>query len=652
MKKFYFKKCGRVTTVFLLLLTLGFQVAKAQLPAQEDRMRLIEERLKILSGTVQGLNQKVQLSMSGASAQEFLRALAQSNNLNINIDPQLNFKIYNNFTNETALNVLLFLAKEHNLDINMIGSIMSIRAVQEPRLSIPPREIKVRYNGPNNTLSLELNNDTLGQVARRITQLSQKNVVVPVALLTKTVTAFFSDAPFDVALEKLAYANNLKLTQTADNVYIFQALGENEELFINSDRNTDVRRNPRPSVSAQGAGGGTFSVYSKNSAAGKLLTVDAANSPIIDLVKSASQEAGINYFIYSDIKGTITTKVSNITFNGFLTSMFQGTDYTYRIDNGIYLIGERRLEGLRSNKVIQLQNRSVDTVQSMIPTEWRKGVEIKEFREQNTLLLSGSSPQIMEIENYIKQIDRLVPMVLIEVTLMDIRKGKTVSTGIKAGVSDSVTTGGTILPGIDYTFGAKSINDFLSRLGKNNSVNLGRVTPNFYVSLNALEANNNAEVRQVPKLSTLNGHTAKLSIGSKRYYSTKTQNVLGSFTPQTVVTEQFTAVDASLNIDIQPIVSGDDQVTLNISVDISDFIGNPPLNAPPPTSTSKFVSIIRAKNEDMIVLGGLERTENSESGSGIPLLARIPILKWFFSSREKTTSKVVTVVFIKPTIMY
>jgi type IV pilus assembly protein PilQ len=119
-----------------------------------------------------------------------------------------------------------------------------------------------------------------------------------------------------------------------------------------------------------------------------------------------------------------------------------------------------------------------------------------------------------------------------------------------------------------------------------------------------------------------------------------------------VVTEQFTEVNANLEIDIRPVVSGDDQVTLNIKVNISDFIGSPPLNAPPPKSTSKFSSIIRAKNEDMIVLGGLERTESTESGSGIPVLSRIPILKWLFSSREKANNKVVTLVFIKPTILY
>jgi type IV pilus assembly protein PilQ len=622
----------------------------AQTNTGADRLKLVEERLKNLSVTVPGLNEKVHLSVSDVSAQEFLRALAQSNNLNINIDPQLNFKIFNNFTNETALNVLLFLTKEHNLDINLIGSIMSVTKVPEIRPVVLPKQITASYNSSNNTLNLELNADTLSVVARKITQISQKNLVIPTHLLNHKVTAFLSNAPFDLALEKLAFANNLKIVKTADNVYIFQSLLDGEELYINEDKNTDVRRTLRPASAGGTASGGTYTLTGKSSAAGRLLSVDASNTAIIDLVKSASQEAGINYFIYADLKGSVTSKLKEITYNGFLSTLFQGTDYTYRVENGVYLIGDRKIEGLRANKVVQLQYRSIDTIQSMIPVEWKKGVEIKEFREQNTLLLSGSAPQINEIETFIKQIDRLVPMVLIEVTLVDVRKGKTVRTGIRAGIADSVKSGGTLLPGIEYNFGASALNDLLSKLGRNSSFNLGRVTPNFYVGLSALERNDNVEVRSVPKLSTLNGHVANLTIGSKRYYVQRTQNVIPSLTAQTVVTEEFKPVEANLAINIRPIVSGNDQVTLNIDIDISDFIGTPPENAPPPTSTSKFSSIIRARNEDMIVLGGLERTEKSESGKGIPLLSRIPGLKWLFSSRERGNSKVVTLVFIRPVI--
>ncbi|MCJ0743678.1 secretin and TonB N-terminal domain-containing protein [Pedobacter montanisoli] len=639
--------------LFLFFSIAGISLSHAQGQAKTERLQQIENRLKTLSVTVPGLTQKVQLSMSGASAPEFLKALAQANNLNINIDPQLNFKVFYNFTNETPLNILLFLAKEYDLDIQLIGSIMSITRLSPAKVVLPPKNIKVNYNAATDMLGFELNNDTLSVVAKKISQASQKNVVVPTTLLNKTVSAYIAAAPFETALDKMAYANGLKLNKTSDNVFIFQALGDGEELYINNDNATAVKRNNKPQSGGGAGQGGNFNLSSRKDANGnRLLSIDALNTPILDLIKNASTEAAVNYFIYSDIKGSVTTRLNNISYDNFLTSLLQGTEYTYKREGGVYLIGERRLEGLRSHRIVQLQHRSLDTIQMMIPTEWKKGVEIKEFREQNTILLAGSAPQINEIENYIRQIDRVVPMVLIEVTLVDVRKGKSVKTGISAGVSDSVKTGGTILPGIDYTFGANSINDFLSRLGSNNSVNLGRVTPNFYVKLSALENNSNVEIRSVPKLSTLNGHTANLSIGSSRYFSQRTQNVIPSLNAQTVVTEQFTEVNANLEIDIKPIVSGDDQVTLNIKVNISDFIGNPPENAPPPKSTSKFTSLIRAKNEDMIVLGGLERTETAERGSGVPLLSRIPIIKWLFSSREKSNNKVVTLVFIKPTILY
>lgn len=616
-------------------------------------MDALEKKLVGLSAFVPGLKQKVQLGLSGASIQEFLRAVAQANQLNINVDPMLNIKVSNNFTNENALNVILFLAKNYNLEVNVIGSIITVSPYNPPviKAAYVPKVIAIKYSAAANTLSMELNSDSLVLVARKISQLSGKNVVVPVALNSKVVSGFFNEAPLETALEKLAFANELKLTKTSDNVYVFQALQEGEEVFINADKNTDVRKNLKPS--AAGAGKGTFNVSGKTDKANKLLSIDAVNTPIMDLVKSAAAETNINFFLYSELKGSISTKVNNITFDNFLTAMFNGTDYTYKVDNGVYLIGDRKLEGLRKNKVLQLQYRSVDTIMNMIPTEWKRGVDIKEFKEQNTLLLSGSAPQLAEIETYIRELDKLVPMVLIEVTLLDIRKGHTTKTGIEAGLADSVVkTKGTILSGVDMTLGAGSINNLLGKIGSNSVFNIGKVTPNFYVKLNALEANNNIEIRQVPKLATLNGHTANLSIGTTRYYVTKTQNVFSSVNTQTVFTEQFNKVDANLAIGISPVVSGDDQVTLKIKVEISDFIGTPPANAPPPTSTSKFESIIRAHNEDMIVLGGMERTEKSESGSGVPLLSRIPILKWIFSSRERTKSKVVTLVFIKPTIIY
>jgi len=637
----------RIIRIIPFLLLLNYFKSQAQ---EADRFQSLRDRLEILSVQVPGLKNKVQLALNGVSIQEFLTALAKSNGLSINIDPKLSYKVVNNFNNVTASNVLIFLAKNFDLDISLIGNIINIAPYQNPNLGVRPLKVfMVAFNPQENTLSLELENDSLYAVARKITQASGGNILVPPSLMNKKVTAFISHVAFPIALEKLAYANDLKLVRTSDNFFLFQPLEDNEELFVNGDRVTSVRKiyKTNPPLAS-----GNLGLLSRTINGQKVISLDATNAAIQDLVKAAAQEMGKNYFLYSELKGTITSHVNDITFDSFLGSLFQGTDYTFRVENGIYLLGDRKLEGLRTNSIIALQNRSIDTVQAMIPAEWKKGVEIKEFREQNTLLLSGSGPQIHELEEYIKKLDQLVPMIMIEVTLVDINKNNTTSTGIKLGSADSVKTGGTVLPGTNYTFGAPSINNFLSKLGNLTSLNLGQVNSKFYATINALQSKTNADIHSVPRLTTLNGHTATLSIGSTQYYQIQTQNVIPSVSsPTSIFTQQYNKVDANLVINIKPVVAGNDQITLGIKIEITDFVGTPPTNAPPPTSTSKFESIIRAHDGDMIVLGGLERAEEDDNSSGTPILSQIPVLKWVFSSKTKSHIKKVTLVFIKATII-
>ena len=215
----------------------------------------------------------------------------------------------------------------------------------------------------------------------------------------------------------------------------------------------------------------------------------------------------------------------------------------------------------------------------------------------------------------------------------------------------SIKTGGTFLSGLDISMNANTLNELFSSLNGNGIVNIGRVSPNFYVSLKALEDRKNIRIRSTPKLSTLNGHPATLKIGQTQYYRIETQNVIGSQTTQTVITQQFNQVNADLNIKIEPFVSGDNQVTLKVEVEFSNFTGTPTLNAPPSTATRQFKSMIRIKNEEMVILGGLEEMEKSETGSGVPLLSRIPIIKWLFSSRTKTDRNSKLIVIVKPTIV-
>jgi type IV pilus assembly protein PilQ len=583
-------------TLFILLLTalLPYNRLRAQ---TRDRTQIVQQRLDAIAVDVPGLDQKVQLMVTGISIVDYLNALAKSNKLSISIDPKLNFTIYDTFNGVTATNILVLLAQKYNLDISTVGSIIYITPFQDPTQFIKPpeKEINASYNAPDNTLSLTLTNDSLPAVARKITRLSGKNIIVPNGLQNKLVSAFIQNAPFETALEKLAYGNELKMMKTSDNFFLFQPLEENEELYVNGDKNTAVRKTFK---AANLGGHASAGILTRMINGQNLISADATNIPIADLVKQASQELNKNYSLYSELKGSITIHVNDVSYDDFLSLLLKGTDYTFHVDNGVYLIGDSKLEGLRTFKALQLQYRSIDTVVAMIPNEWKKNVEIKEFKEQNTLLLSGSGANLAEMAAFIKQLDVLVPSVMIEVTMIDINKSRTVSTGIAAGVSDSVKTGGSILPGMNFTFSTASVNNLLNGVGKVVGMNLGHVVPNFYVSLNALESLGDVDVRSVPKLTALNGHTATISIGSSLYYKNSTQSFIptNASSSSTVLTNAYIESDANMKISIKPVISGDDQITLGIKIDISDFTSIPTDGSPPPKSTSSYETSMRINN--------------------------------------------------------
>lgn len=650
------------TSLFILILSgLGSGAVQAQTPAQAQeqpgRFLLLEKRLKDLAPTVPGLNEKADLAVTDISLQDFLRGLASTHNLNLNIDPSLNQKLSDYFSDEPVIDILVYLARQFNLDYTFIGSIITIAPYNNPNANLPPppKPLLISVDTATGKITFDLRDDSLPAVAKRITMLTNRNVMVLPGLYNRKVSAYVQKLPLANALEKLAIANSFKLNVTKDSVFVLEPLGQDEEIVTKDNAppnaNYSIRR-----VSRNPASPGSSSVEVDSDNGGKrMVTLNVVNSPLKDVIRNMADQARINYFQYTELLGSATASISNMEFDKALGFILKDTKYTFNEDHGVYMIGDRRDEGLRQQKLVQLQYRSVDSIVDVIPVELRQGVEIKEFKELNGILLSGSGPQVDEIESFLRQIDKVVPMITLEVILLDVTRGRTVSTGISAGTSDSAKPGGSIIGagGLNYTLSNADINSFLANIGLNNTFNLGRVAPSFYVTLTALENNSNVQQRQTPKLSTLNGHTANLSIGNTEYYAISTQNVLGSLSPQTVVTQQFVPVEANLSIDITPYVAGDDEVTMHIAVSISNFTStSTTITQPPPTSTSKFKSIIRVRNEDMIVLGGIERTVKSESGSGWPILSRIPVLKWIFGSHTKSTSKVISVVFIKPTIYY
>lgn len=634
-----------VKYVFVLAVTLLTTFANAQ-----ERFVALESKLKDLSKDAPGLNEKIELSVNGVAIQDFVRGIATANNLNVSVDASLNTKIINNFTNVSVADVLLFLCKKYDLDIVFIGNIMSVVQYVPPAIAAPkyaPKVLKISYDKIADLLNLDLSNDSLALVAKEITKASDKNVIFAPDLSGKMVSGYIQAMPFGAALDKFAFANDLKITPTKDNFYLIEridpaATGQksgSKNSYSNSGSNAQVT-------------GLNFKVDGN-----KLITCDATNCLISDILSSVSKELKSSYFLFTEPKGNTSLNIANATYDDFLNYLFNGTDYTYKKDGSIYLIGDRNLEGLRSTKVIALKYRTVEKMIDFIPSDLKKGIDIKIFTDLNSLIVSGSQPRITELEAFLRDVDRVVPVISIEVIILDVRNSSAVSTGLSAGLGTAPKqTSGDVYPGVNMTLGANSINSVIDGINGLGIVNLGKVTANFYINLKLLETNGAIKINSTPLLATLNGHEAKMNISETRYYFEQNSNVIATTSTTTSTGITYKPLTADFSLIINPIVSGDEQITLEITVKKQSFTeataGPNGQTGPYGTSTRDFQSLIRVKNQEMIMLGGLDEESKDESGSGVPLLSRIPVIKWFFSSRNKKKNKSKLTIFIKPTVIY
>ena len=607
----------------------------------------INEKLERLSQTEKGLNNLVQINVSQISLYDFVIALSNDHQLNVSIDKSLNQRIINNFHNVKVKDVLSFLIKKYDLDVQILGKIIVIEKKKEALKGAPKKKLDILYKENEKLLSLNLNKDSLFSVAKLITNKTKQNIVLSPNVKNEVVTTFVMDKKIDFAMDMMAKSNDLTVTRNDKGYYFISKKPKEEKATIKKRGKAGSKLERTPD---------NFSIESNPDGTVNILANEVS---IMDVIYNLSKEMKKSYFLYSNLNGGSKTSFSikKATFTDVLEHILKGTKFTFKKEGDYFLIGNKTIEGMRITEVIKMKNRTIENVLKSIPQKIVSELEVKEFVELNALVVTGHFSAIEELRSFLKQIDKSVPVVQIEVIIFQYKKSHDVQTGLKAGFDKTMQTSSltNAFPTTDIQLNSSHLNKIIDTFNGFGIVNLGKVTSNFFMQLRALENNAVIDLESTPKVATLNGHEASLKIGATDYYFEQTNQILNgnnNNNDNILQSGRWKPTEANLSLKIKPFVSQDESVTLEIRVEKSSFTGRVGETAPPSKSTQQFESFIRVKNGDMILLGGLDEAEKSNSGTGTPFLSRIPIIKWFFSGRQKNKSKEKLHMFIKPTVFY
>lgn len=164
----------------------------------------------------------------------------------------------------------------------------------------------------------------------------------------------------------------------------------------------------------------------------------------------------------------------------------------------------------------------------------------------------------------------------------------------------------------------------------------------------ALEANNLADITSSPKLVVRNGGIAAISTLTDVPFPKAKFSQLG----QEVATEiSFRPVGVRMNI--IPVIAGTDSVILQVFADVSavtGFADTSPI-VTPITSTRTAVTTVYLKDGHTLVIGGLKSKTLFETETKVPILGDIPVLGFLFRSTTTNRNETTVEFHITPRIV-
>ncbi|WP_432634842.1 secretin N-terminal domain-containing protein [Candidatus Avelusimicrobium sp.] len=293
----------------------------------------------------------------------------------------------------------------------------------------------------------------------------------------------------------------------------------------------------------------------------------------------------------------------------------------------------------------------------------------------NKLIITDVAEVFPQVENILAELDIKPPQILIEAQIVEVSKTSGLSLGFEYGGSDGAMvsmTGpkrkvdleyikGQGVKGWNYIFPSKDQLNSDSSSGSGSGSSSSSSSDEgedegglldfsaFNIVLKSLLTRGEAKYLGKPKVVTLNNKTATITTSTDATVG-QTMSQSGSSSGEGMTTTSAERKRVGLTLQVTPQVNREGYVTLYVQPSYSDLVSSG-FDFSKDTTTRAASTLVRVKNGQTVVIGGLLTSRETDQTRKVPLLGDIPLLGWLFTSKTKSKSTTDLVIFITPTIL-
>jgi len=308
-----------------------------------------------------------------------------------------------------------------------------------------------------------------------------------------------------------------------------------------------------------------------------------------------------------------------------------------------------------------------------------KGRSVVVSPMSGVIVVRAMPDELRNVSAYLKasqiSVDR---QVILEAKIVDVQLSNSFQSGVNWAAfknnPNSFASGGVLSPGTSLANSGSLTNGLVTATAGANistaATIAGQATPgslfglafqtsNFAALLNFLESQGNVDVLSSPRIATLNNQKAVLKVGTDDFFvtnvsTTTTTGGVGATTTPNVTLQPFFS---GIALDVTPSIAENGEIILHVhpsvsqvttvtkTVDLGSSGGSISLPLAS-SSVSETDSIVRARDGQIVAIGGLMRQASSNDNSGLPGLP-----KSLFGQTNQSSEKRELIILLKPTIV-
>ena len=291
--------------------------------------------------------------------------------------------------------------------------------------------------------------------------------------------------------------------------------------------------------------------------------------------------------------------------------------------------------------------------------------------ERNALILLATGEQIRNIRETVKKIDVPKAQVYVKAKIVEVDTNMAAQIGLKYGFeTGTVTSKG--LYSLTGNIGASALqmsSELLGFLNTNSTTTQFDQNGNAYqtsdpafkidatnkifalgAQLSLLKNNGAARLLSEPSILCTNNKESSIYVGQTMSILTKGQQ---STSGSSNIVNNYSREDIGLTLSVQPRLSSNNQVSLQIEVKVEDLDPSSEQISDRPTTTKRTVKTNAiVKNGETVVLGGLIKKVSGHGKDKVPFLGELPILgDLLFSNKSSVEREQNVIIYLTPYIV-